>query len=222
MRNPQDFADTLCWKCRHAVPTNTLGCPWSMDGIPIEGWDADVRIAKEEGHHTRNSYEVHDCPMFLKDRPAQEVMDGSLNAFRGFGMAIVTQCVNDYREYYWRWIANKEWLELCIKKNQRFDDVRYWVYEKKQIARRRKDEKMLAFFDEKFEKIKKRYEPFAKWGRIGIECRRVISDCERFFKTEEFTYYSDMDGIRVMHLIQSELHERYKEEIGGGREEEKG
>lgn len=36
---------TLCWHCRHAVPTKDkitgeylTGCAWSIDRKPVEGW----------------------------------------------------------------------------------------------------------------------------------------------------------------------------------------
>lgn len=228
MRYQSQESNTLCWKCRNAVPTLTFGCSWSLEGIPVEGWDADVRRAQESGHHIRDSFEVHSCPQFLPNcsvlltREKRNHLDGTLNAFRGFAMSIVTQCIVDYRENYWTYIANKEFLELCVEKRRRFEDIRYWIFSKKQRARWFDNDEMRAFLDEKYTKIKKRYAVFNKWAAKATECETEIRRCEKFFASEEFLFYSDMDGIRIMHMIQDELHRRYDDEIGGRREGKKG
>lgn len=64
---------TLCWLCRNAVPSPELGtgCSWSMDGKPVDGWDAHRRDVHgyKDGKLTAGaieSYRVRLCPKFQR------------------------------------------------------------------------------------------------------------------------------------------------------------
>lgn len=69
---------SLCWSCRHAVPTATCdprtgekiytqGCSWSIRARPVEGWDADKSIMRVNGR-TCDTYYVNACPLFERGR----------------------------------------------------------------------------------------------------------------------------------------------------------
>ena len=58
--------NTLCWKCRNAVPDykSGVGCEWSRYFKPVPGWTAergDISIGKNK---RLISYCVIDCPKF--------------------------------------------------------------------------------------------------------------------------------------------------------------
>lgn len=53
--------DTLCWTCKNA----TGGCSWSMDGIPVVGWDATKTYLASDNC---SSYVVHNCPSYSFDK----------------------------------------------------------------------------------------------------------------------------------------------------------
>lgn len=63
---------TLCWSCVHAVPSGDgeRGCPWSLEGKPVEGWSAirrDIRLQfprKKENARSVESYLVVACPRY--------------------------------------------------------------------------------------------------------------------------------------------------------------
>ena len=58
-------AGTLCWTCAHAVPNpkKGLGCSWSRELVPVEGWDAVFRQPKNS---KLPSYFVKGCPRYKK------------------------------------------------------------------------------------------------------------------------------------------------------------
>ena len=53
--NKVGLVEQLCWSCQNA----TGRCPWSENGTPIRGWDAEP---------DRATYKIYDCPMFKPDR----------------------------------------------------------------------------------------------------------------------------------------------------------
>ena len=54
--------DTICWKCKHAVPSlwKGTGCEWSRKLQPVPGWKAVKTKSYREG------YKVIKCPKFEK------------------------------------------------------------------------------------------------------------------------------------------------------------
>lgn len=62
---------TLCWRCENAVPDpeRGTGCPWSISGKPVDGWDA-VRTFKSGAG---DCYYVRACPGFEPDRPREAI-----------------------------------------------------------------------------------------------------------------------------------------------------
>ena len=56
---------TICWDCKNAV----LGCSWSKNFEPVEGWKA-VPTKLSAGDHndeTIDSFDVRECPEFVPD-----------------------------------------------------------------------------------------------------------------------------------------------------------
>lgn len=77
-----DCSMTLCWKCVHSVPSadGTHGCPWSVEGEPVEGWTATpttitVQRYRDGTNHPSQvrSYHVQRCPRFVKEPERKEV-----------------------------------------------------------------------------------------------------------------------------------------------------
>lgn len=68
-------ATTLCWYCKHAVPTKDkitgeylTGCAWSIDHRPVEGWrTCQHRRYKAQKGGIIHSYTVTECPRFEED-----------------------------------------------------------------------------------------------------------------------------------------------------------
>ncbi len=61
------MAETLCWRCKNAVPSKSSGCSWSREFKPVEGWTADrrdLKMGKEKIGDYIESYFVHKCPKF--------------------------------------------------------------------------------------------------------------------------------------------------------------
>ena len=62
-------AQTLCWKCKNAVPKKAddgryiRGCRWSIARKPVDGWEADKRCLED-----RVTYRVRSCPKFTPDK----------------------------------------------------------------------------------------------------------------------------------------------------------
>lgn len=57
---------TLCWKCQHAVPTETTGCSWSRFGQVVEGAEGFPMLI-DSHKFCRDSFIVTSCPQFLED-----------------------------------------------------------------------------------------------------------------------------------------------------------
>mgnify|MGYP005756871875 CR=1 FL=1 len=63
---------TLCWSCANAVPSadGERGCPWSLEGKPVEGWSArrrDIQLQspkKKDKARSVESYLVVACPLY--------------------------------------------------------------------------------------------------------------------------------------------------------------
>lgn len=212
MCNKDNQTETLCWKCRHSVPTLKNGCPWSKDGEEVDGWLAIRTPEREEVYGRSRCYMVINCPMFQPDTKGQK-MDGSDNAFRSLGLAVVTQCVLDYREYLGQYLDDGEFMEYCIAKRKQYVKIRDWIYGKKQRASRRNDKQMFDFLTDKRNKLKKMYAPYKEYADRGWRAKERIKSCEWFFQTETFVDYSDMDGVRIMHMIQDELKAERKERM---------
>lgn len=66
MENKQIKKATLCWRCRHAVPSASTGCSWSRRFVPVEGWTAEKHQQKQSGS-VYETYCVISCPLFQKD-----------------------------------------------------------------------------------------------------------------------------------------------------------
>ena len=65
MENKQTKKATLCWRCRHAVPSASTGCSWSRHFVPVEGWTATKHQQKQSGS-VYETYCVISCPLFQK------------------------------------------------------------------------------------------------------------------------------------------------------------
>ena len=70
----KDRKYTLCWECANAVPSKEkeTGCPWSMEGKPVDGWTAKKgHLIFTHGWKPRKdvkvtTYRVDKCPLFQR------------------------------------------------------------------------------------------------------------------------------------------------------------
>lgn len=96
MENKQIKKATLCWRCRHAVPSASTGCSWSRRFVPVEGWTAEKHRQRSNGS-VYETYCVTSCPLFQKDsrnsadsckddtgciRIAEHILRGQMNRYR--------------------------------------------------------------------------------------------------------------------------------------------
>lgn len=68
------MSETLCWKCRHAVPKRSRrtgryiqGCDWSIYRCRVPGWKAKediIIMGSSRSPKTVTSFEVQECPKF--------------------------------------------------------------------------------------------------------------------------------------------------------------
>lgn len=56
---------TICWKCQKACGN----CSWSREFKPVEGWEATQTKVYSNVDSRVDSYIVHKCPEFKKDKP---------------------------------------------------------------------------------------------------------------------------------------------------------
>lgn len=61
--------ESICWHCRHAVPSKDKGCEWSKHRRPVEGWVSkdtmrtrQQTIKKYSKQYT--AHKVQACPKF--------------------------------------------------------------------------------------------------------------------------------------------------------------
>ena len=116
---------SLCWYCANAVPTDKMGCSWSMDFEPVDGWTADItdamhrnELGSESRAYGKHAFCVHDCPSFIPDseeftRAAVAHTDG----IEALGLAIIKTSVVDMIPIYNRY------LEISIKRGYRFVQI---------------------------------------------------------------------------------------------------
>lgn len=55
--------ETLCWDCKKAIG----GCSWAKKLKPVDGWDAEKRVVRDEWCGDYESYCVKNCPEFEHD-----------------------------------------------------------------------------------------------------------------------------------------------------------
>jgi hypothetical protein len=55
--------ETLCWDCKKAIG----GCTWADKSKPVDGWDAEKTIVRNESYGDMESYCVKSCPEFERD-----------------------------------------------------------------------------------------------------------------------------------------------------------
>ena len=56
--------DSLCWDCQNAVAK----CSWSINFIPVEGWEAKPIKIKQKKNIFIDSFIVLNCPKFIRDK----------------------------------------------------------------------------------------------------------------------------------------------------------
>ena len=60
------MSNTLCWRCKNAVPSQNCGCSWSKEFKPVEGWTAERKNLNISHGKAIESYAVIKCPKFEK------------------------------------------------------------------------------------------------------------------------------------------------------------
>lgn len=111
--------DTICWMCANAVPSDTTGCSWSENEIPVDGWVAE-NTTKAHAREMRDSefqrslkfYNVHDCPMFKPDTKRLDLATSQdKKGVARLGIAVIRLAVADFERDY------SELLRMLHKKH---------------------------------------------------------------------------------------------------------
>lgn len=94
-RSKQD--GTLCWECRHAVPSRNRGCLWSSVSEPVPGWMAIPTVI-----NGCCSFRVLKCPNFEPEpegpRARLDPDEIPQKAAENLANAIALTAAKDYRE----------------------------------------------------------------------------------------------------------------------------
>ena len=53
---------SICWDCKNAL----LGCSWSRDFVPVEGWKALKSELITGRNRSTETYRVISCPEFVR------------------------------------------------------------------------------------------------------------------------------------------------------------
>lgn len=61
---------SLCMFCRNSVPNPRVrkGCSWSVDFVPVSGWEAVATTIHISANKKAKGYCVTKCPQFVGDR----------------------------------------------------------------------------------------------------------------------------------------------------------
>ena len=61
-------SQTICWNCANAVPNEdgTRGCNWSRNKMPVNGWEAELKLLRLNPRTVTDSYVVKKCPEFVE------------------------------------------------------------------------------------------------------------------------------------------------------------
>lgn len=104
---------TLCWHCRHAVPTKDkitgeylTGCAWSIDRRPVEGWrTCQHRMYEAQKGGMIHSYTVTECLNLRRDNMVKikpEYIFPLLLILLDVGAAVTYAVQKDYKKaVYW-------------------------------------------------------------------------------------------------------------------------
>ena len=90
--------DQLCWNCKRCTNPDNLSCPWSSDGIPVEGWTATAgrTYYSEKSPVTGKrvcigvSYAITECPLFIQDKPFSTYSEALIYIADKLGLSLTT------------------------------------------------------------------------------------------------------------------------------------
>lgn len=192
--------DTLCWKCQNAVPTDTYGCNWSRNLKPVTGWIADK---------DKNSVCVVHCPEFIETKKEKTSTDEDA-AYKALGFAIATQCVTDYRFALTNWLMHEEVYSEALRMNRERHKLNDFMSSMRRRYGQYTDKEVFDLIHTAYMTLRDGYLAYKPDAYEAIRVKHTIDNCERFFGTEEFMLYSEMDGKRVRNIIRKSV----KEELG--------
>lgn len=204
--------DSICWTCRHAVPSDTEGCNWSRNAKPIEGWVLYPYTKEKDKGRMRVFY----CPQHQRDN-GTESCSGELRHFRGLALEIVKKAVVDYRTAYTKWIENETKYEEAIAVLEERDEMESFV---KKIRQRyvynpahpkAYGYQIVDMVNRIWDEWKIRYHAYVGIYTRASTVRYTIRECERFFRSEAMLMYTDMDGDYIIKLIQNQTRKDYEE-----------
>lgn len=200
---------SLCWKCRNAVPNREDGCTWSRNKRPVEGWKA---IFDDD---TRNmTWFVASCPEFKPSRKHGDPCDASEKQFRGFALEIVRKAIEDYKSAYYSYIKKKEVYDEALRKNKDHSQMVAYANQLEQRYNKYTPENEIIrqFVCGVRDRIDRAFEPYRPKANYAMGLKRIMYDCEKFFASDSFDFYSDMDGERIRNVTRQKCEERLKEE----------
>lgn len=121
--------DQLCWNCKRCTNPDNLSCPWSSDGIPVEGWTATAgrTYYSEKSPVTGKrvcigeSYAITECPLFIQDKLFTTYGEALIYIADKLGLSLgtvqhnATKYINRFEKKFSKKIPNwvKEHHEEC-------------------------------------------------------------------------------------------------------------
>lgn len=94
------YMKSLCENCANAVPSfdGSRGCSWSLDYVPVPGWEAERLEYKPIPSKTVETYCITKCPEFVDDTGMEYDVHGCPdNGFYDLSIAIVETAIKDWK-----------------------------------------------------------------------------------------------------------------------------
>lgn len=200
---------SICWKCRNAVPNLADGCSWSKHELPVKGW-----IAYFDESSRLKTWFVIACPEFMPDRKDGNPCNASINQFRNFALEIVRNSIEDYKTAYYAYMKKKEVYDLAIQKNKDHSQMMHYAedLEKRYKMYTPHNELIRQFVCRMKDRIERNFKPYESDAMYGLQLKKTVYDCEKFFTSENFSFYSELNGGRVKNITRKRCLEKLEAE----------
>lgn len=192
---------TLCWKCRNAVPTLTDGCSWSLDGIPVDGWDAvKTRVIKD-------GYFVRACPQYVPD--GRKEFSDEVAPWDRLATEVVTNTARDYLDAMNKLMKNHDKYAEALRITDGYEEFsRYANSLQNKYKLRQRSLFAENWWDDISELVSAarrrhtaRLRPYNSLVNEYTQCIRTMWECEKFMKSDGWMLYTDADGQRTINVL---------------------
>lgn len=196
----EKFIETLCWTCKNSIPDGKHGCSWSVDGVPVEGWESTPTR-----HYNIYTYKVLKCPQYIRDDGNTNYSEG-MAPFESLAGAVVTTAMKDYINASNALMENHDAYVEAFEKTKLLPDFHAYavsLYNKYKIRSNKRHsepwwEEIATFVSTVRKKNRKMLLPYIRLEHEYLDHARTITECEKFFVSEMFSMYSDANGRRLI------------------------